>query len=100
MVGKIGAIGVPVDDEQFKFALLRSLPHAYESLAVTLENMVDYLSMEDVHARIVREEVRRKKRGDDVMKPSSGDQKLLLSRNIIFHHCKKKMEQEDAILGA
>lgn len=43
VVGKLDTIGSPVDDEQYKMELLRSLPRSYESLIVTLENLTDTL---------------------------------------------------------
>lgn len=85
VVGQLGTIGSPIDDEQYKMSLLRSLPKSYESLVVTLENLVENLSIEDLHARILREEARRKRDGEE-----SSDSKLLSARDIVCHHCKKK----------
>lgn len=61
IVGNLGKIGTVVTNEQYKNALLRSLPKSYESLVVTLENLIDRLSFEDILARIIREEFRQVK---------------------------------------
>ena len=59
IVAKLSTIGVTISDEQYIIILLRSLPSEYDQLVVTLEN-VDGLKVEDVHARLIREEVRKK----------------------------------------
>eukprot|EP00171_Calliarthron_tuberculosum_P003822 IDg3822t1 len=89
VVGKLGSIGAPVSEDQYKMALLRSLPRSYESLVVALENLIDNLSVEDIHARIIREEARRAKSGADDGRASPGE-KLLRTKDIICHHCSKK----------
>ena len=59
IVGQLGTLGVKISDEQYILTLLRSLPGRFESLVVTLENLVDTLKVEDIHARILREESRQ-----------------------------------------
>ena len=59
LVGQLSTLGVPVSDEQYKLTLLRSLSPNFETLVVTLENMADELKIEDIHARIIREEMRQ-----------------------------------------
>ena len=46
---KLSQLGVSKSKE-YVTKLLRSLPRLYESLIVTLENMVSSLSVEDIHA--------------------------------------------------
>lgn len=53
LVGRIETINSKADDEQYKLDLLRSLPRSYNNLVVTLENLLDKLSIEDIHARII-----------------------------------------------
>ena len=55
LVSQLAGIGAKVSDDEYKIALLRSLPGSYESLILTLENLVDKLKIEDIHARILRE---------------------------------------------
>lgn len=58
IVSKLSTIDVAISDDQYIIILLRSLPPEYDQLVVTLENL-DKLKVEDVHARLIREEVRR-----------------------------------------
>lgn len=89
LVGRLGTIGTPISDEQYKMALLRSLPSSYESLVVTLENLIDNLTVEDIHARIIREESRKSKSSTDVDMDSSVEG-LFQAKDIRCHHCGKK----------
>ena len=88
IVGKLGTIGAPVTDDQYKMALLRSLPKSFENLVVTLENLMDNLSIQDIHARIIREEARRArcKDGDD----ATTNERILSTRDKICSYCGKK----------
>lgn len=60
IVADMGIFGMKTEDEQYKITLLRSLPASYDTLIVTLENQLEQLSIEDLHARILREELRKK----------------------------------------
>lgn len=88
IVGKLGTIGAAVSDDHYKMALLRSLPESYEGLVVTLENLMDDLSIEDIHARIIREEGRKGKMDGSTGKVDG--EKLLHSKDVRCHFCKKK----------
>ena len=59
IVGKLATIDVSISDEQYIIILLRSLSSDYDQFVVTLEN-IETLRVEDVHARIIREEQRKK----------------------------------------
>ena len=50
IVGKLATLGVKVSEDQYVLTLLRSLPGSYESLVVTLENLVDSLKIQDIYA--------------------------------------------------
>ena len=89
VVGQLGTIDAPVDDQQYKLALLRSLPRKYETLVVTLENLLDTLTIEDIHARIMREEVRQGNNGEDD-NGTPVDHRMLALRGIVCHYCRKK----------
>ncbi|CAN8067511.1 unnamed protein product [Agarophyton chilense] len=58
---RLRSVGVKIDDTLYKLALLRSLTSRFDSLVVALETQIDALSIEDLHARIYREELRQKK---------------------------------------
>lgn len=88
IVGKLGTIGAAVSDDHYKMALLRSLPDSYDGLVVTLENIMDTLSIEDIHDRIIREEARKGK--SDGSSGNNLSEKLLHSKDIRCHFCKKK----------
>lgn len=60
VVSQLTDIGYKVSDDECKLALLRSLPSSFESIVVTLENLIDSLKIEDIHARLLREEARQK----------------------------------------
>ena len=77
IVGQLATLGVAVSEEQYKLTLLRSLPQSFDSLVVTLENMADDLKIEDIHARILREESRQESLGKRMK--SEGD--LLQAQN-------------------
>ena len=89
VVGKLGTIGNAIDDGQYKLSLLRSLPNSYESLVVTLENLIDDLTIEDIHARIIREEARQSKNTDDG-NTVIAEQRMLSAHGIVCHYCHKK----------
>ena len=59
-VSQLAGFNVKVSNDEYKLALLRSLPRNYESLIVTLEKLIDQLGIEDIHARLLREEARQK----------------------------------------
>ena len=59
IIGKLGNIRSPVSDDRYKMALLRSVSASYESLIVKIENIIGYLPIEDIQARIIREEARK-----------------------------------------
>ena len=84
IVGKVGTIS----DDQYKMALSRSLPKPYESLVVTSENVFDTLSIEDIHARILREESRKAKCNDG--EDTNESEKLLSTPDSKCPHCGKK----------
>ena len=88
IVGKPGNIGAPVSDDQYKMTLLRSLPKSYESLVVTLEKLIDALSVQDNHARIIREEARKAKchEGDE----ANGSERLISTQDRVCSYCGKK----------
>ena len=56
---QLRSVGVNIEDGLYKLALLRSLSEKYENLVITLENQIDNINVEDLHARIYREEVRK-----------------------------------------
>lgn len=58
VVSQPNSIDVLISDEQYIIILLRSFTDDYSQLVVTLENIPD-LKVEDGHARIVREEMRK-----------------------------------------
>ena len=89
LVEKLGTIGAPISDGKYRMALLRSLPKSYESLVMTLENLIDNLSFEDNYARIIREESRQAKNVTSDDSVTTGE-KLLSSRDIVCTHCGKK----------
>ena len=60
IVSKLSGIGLKISNDEYKLALLRSLPSSYESLIFTLKNLIDGLKIEDAHARLLREEARQK----------------------------------------
>lgn len=62
IASRLREIGCRVDDSDYALALLRSLPSSYESIIVALENMIDDLDVEDLHARLMREEARQNAR--------------------------------------
>lgn len=64
IVSKLSTISVVISDDQYVIILLRSLPQEFDQLVVTLENL-ENLKIEDVHARIIREEERRKSKIDN-----------------------------------
>lgn len=55
MVRKLGTISFSVSDENNMMGLLRALTKSFESLVATLDCLVDTLSIEDIHARIIVE---------------------------------------------
>ena len=57
---RLQSIGMALDKEFHVLYLLRSLPDEYSGLVVTLENASVELSLEDINARILREESRLK----------------------------------------
>lgn len=59
VVGQLATLGSRIQDDQYKITLLRSLSKPYESLVVTLENMLEGMAIEDLHARILREGLRQ-----------------------------------------
>ena len=85
-------IGVSKSKEEYVMKLLRSLPRSYESLIVTLENMVSSLSVEDIHARVSREESRQNNNLED----DSGSGSILQAKfdsgpfPYKCHYCQKK----------
>ena len=91
IVGQLATMGVIVSDEQYILTLLRSLPARFESLVVTLENMVESLKLEDIHARIIREEARQ-----GALRENSNDEGALLQAHrfrrkvIVCHYCKRR----------
>lgn len=52
---QLRSVGVEIDDILYKLALLRSFSTRFDSLSVALEAHIDSLSVEDLHARILRE---------------------------------------------
>ena len=56
---ELRAIGVTVDDTLYKIALLRSLSSKFEALTIALEAQLDNLSIDELHARVYREDARQ-----------------------------------------
>lgn len=83
--GQLGTLGSTIGDAQYKIALLRSLPSNFENLVITLENLADALSVEDMHSRILREEARQVKNNGNNTQDT-----LFQAKQIICHFCKKK----------
>lgn len=85
----MGTIGAPVSEDHYKLALLRSLPHSYESLVITLENLLDTLCVGDIHARIIREVSCKGKTEteDDIV---VSEERLLQARDRFYTYCSKK----------
>lgn len=69
---KLIAVGEKLGEEDLVSTLLYSLPESYETLVVSLESKEEILSMEDLTARLLHEEQRRKEAGkaSDAMEKS------------------------------
>ena len=72
IVSQLAGLGVKTTEDEYKLAILRSLPSNYESLVVTLENLIDQLGIQDVHARLLREEARQKSSGEHSSQANKG----------------------------
>ena len=89
---KLSQLGVLKSKEEYVMKLLRSLPRSYESLIMTLEIMVSSLSVEDIHARVLREESRQ----NNNLEEDSGSGNILQAKfdSRPFphkcHYCQKK----------
>lgn len=92
---QLRSVSVNIDDSLYKLALLRSLSHKYEHLVVTLENQVDAMNVEDIHARIYREEVRQECSEEKLSQALSAQVKpvnrgMQYSRQVKCFYCDKK----------
>lgn len=90
---KLKQLGVEKTKEEYIMRLLRSLPKSYESLVVTLENIAEKLSIEEIHARVLREESRQKMSEDQeksgsLLQGKANYQKPRFPFNC--HYCGKK----------
>lgn len=67
-------------------AFLRSLATEFDNLVVKLENQIDKITIEDLHARVYREEVRQG--SNDGL-----DNKLLSAYRKSQHHTQRSLKQ-------
>jgi gag-polypeptide of LTR copia-type len=59
ILSRSAAMNVKISNDKCKLAFLRSISNSYECLIVTLENLIDNLRVEDIHARIIRDDLRQ-----------------------------------------
>ena len=62
---ELEAIGSPMEEEDLIATLLNSLPSSYDNLIVSLESRADQIDLDFIHARLLQEELRRDKRGEE-----------------------------------
>ena len=62
---ELEAIGSPMEEEDLISTLLNSLPSSYDNLIISLESRGDEITLDFVHARLLQEELRREKRGEE-----------------------------------
>lgn len=92
---QLKSVGVSIDDGLYKLALLRSLSSKFDNLVVTLENQIDSINVEDLHARVYREEVRQDTAENDSSQLLSAHVKPNYrfgnkhSRNVKCYYCNK-----------
>lgn len=60
---QVGHFYTAITEKQRNMAVFRSLPKLYEGMVVILENHMDNFTVEDIYARIVREEDRIERAG-------------------------------------
>ena len=95
---ELNAMGKPIDDGAAAVTLLSSLPKSWDFIIISLESRIDKLSYEDVVARLMEENSRRKDPGPQssegaFISKSTRPQK---SKNrVTCNHCKRQGHTED-----
>lgn len=92
---QLAAVGVKIDDTLYKLALLRSLSSRFDSLTVALEAQIEAMSIEDLHARVYREDTRQKSNldtGSNALRAHVNTSKSSRTdkSNMSCFYCKKK----------
>ena len=108
---ELRAVGISIDDTLYKIALLRSLSSSFEGLSIALEAQMDEISIDDLHARIYREEARQKAaagshaaalstRSNDTRRPRFDKRKMKCyhcgKKGHLRSECRKRKQEEAA----
>lgn len=56
---ELSAVGINIDEDLYKLGLLRSMPYRFEAFKIAIEAQLDNINVEELHARINREEHRQ-----------------------------------------
>lgn len=95
---ELRSVGLNIDNNLYKLAILQSLSTRFEILVVALEANIESITIEDLHSRIFREDMRQEDVDNEgaghALESPSGKAfdtvKRFSKNNVTFHYCKRK----------